>query len=294
MKMKYAVVCAALCGAGWLTGCGEALPDEEVSQEERTRSEAVSVVPHFQIMSAYELPEQLHIESLGFMVSEIRLEPMAGRDSDVAYSAVRPFEVRFDVASGELNRSGDAIELPREGRYLVSLRLEPVEYRTELGVKRTPSFMVSGYVEGADEKEFVSSRKGDQFIGPIPVPVVDEDGGDDEGDGAKPGGDGEDYVSSSGIELTEDWTPFTYKSDQSVFLPINEVEFGPGENVLTFDFDMGQWAFNIVGPLSSAVGKAGGASPNANGGVDVSSQMESGGYGAESFMDGGRASTMPR
>jgi hypothetical protein len=245
-------------------------------------------------MGAYELPDELHIESLGFMVSEIRLEPMAGRSTDIAFSAVRPFEVRFDVASGEITRSGDAIELPREGRYLVSLRLEPVEYLADNGVERTPSFMVSGFVADDEDKEFVSSRRGDQFIGPIPVPVVDEDGGEDEGDGAKPGGDGEDYVASRGIGLTEKWTPFTYRSDQSVFLPLNEVEIGPGENVLMFDFDMGQWAFNIVGPLSTAVGKANGPSPNANGGVDVSSQMESGGYGAESFMDGGRASTMMR
>ena len=162
MKMLNSMVCVALVSAGLIAGCGEVVLDEEVVEEGATPQEAVSVVPHFTVLGAGDLPDELHIEELGFMISEIRLEPMTGRAGEVAYSAVRPFEVRFDMASGELTNSGDAIELPRKGRYLVSLRLEPVERRTDLGVERLPSFSVSGYVSGAQEDDtFISTRTGE-------------------------------------------------------------------------------------------------------------------------------------
>lgn len=289
MNVKFLI---PLVTAVALMGC---VPTEEttpVVQDVETQRQAVSVTPTYSIVGMSDLPNALHLSQIGFGVSEIRLEPIDGSQSSVAYSAVRSEFVAFDVAGGELHKSGTTIELPHEGRYLVSLRFEPVE-RSRSG--EASSFMMSGFVDQESVRINPLADDGNNDR-PTPLPFTPDEGGG-EPDPDEPSDPVEDDSSEDAELLAiaeEGWTPFHYQSERAVFFPLGEVEFVHGEQQLDFSFDVRDWAANVVEPIAQAVEiDQSITDPNADQGIDISRYLDSNGHGAESFVEKARVKAMP-
>lgn len=257
---------------------------EEIIQSER-RAQPVVVIPTFTISGFRDLPEALYISKLGFTVSEIRLEPLAG-STGLAYSAIQAEHVEFDVSQNVDTRQGQAISLPKTGRYLVSLRLEPVEYEDpERGTALLSSFVMSGFVnEDSSDYQLMALNPGDASEEPSPDPF-DGPGTSGDDDDSRP--DGPTPPDSSGA-----WTPFVYHNERAVFMTLNEVEFGEGEQHLTFNFNLDRWAVQIADPIVRAVRNI--SVPGSKEGVDISRHLDSSGQGSEAFIRRGTAAIMPR
>ncbi len=258
-------------------GCAEAITESPDTAPTQTAQQAVTVVPTFSIDGISELPEQLHITKIGLAVSEIRLEPLNSTSNSVVYSAVDAEVYTFDVANGEIVHEGTPIELPEPGRYLVSIRLEPVEADND---ELVSSFAVNGFV--AQSSLRVDPRAdGVDHNQPLPDPF-------DQGGEAQPE-QGDDLVDAP--ETPDSWTPFHYHSERAVFFPLNDVEFEPGQQSLEFAFDLQNWGVDLVGPISRAVERDESAQGSRRNGVDVSRHLDSSGQGTEAFVQRGRAST---
>lgn len=275
----YKTVALAGILAASLVSCGDVDLDTPDGADTEQRQDAVTVVPEFSISGTAELPEDLHLSALGLTISEIRLEPV-GSDT-VAYSTRSATQLRFDVENGETVKIGESVELPTDGRYLVSVRLEPIAetVKSEAGSSEqvSPSFSVAGYVAG-DGILRVDPRYDDKRSDGSPVPMpFDEDGDDDEAESS-------DELRDSPALPTE-WTPFHYDSRRSVFFTLNEVEFHPGSQVLSFDFDVHDWALELVDPLLSAIQHNDDLNSGPDSGIDVTSPLESTGHGAEALFE---------
>jgi hypothetical protein len=259
--------------------CADTEAEAPVVQEVETRTQTVTVVPTFSIAGISSLPADLHLSELGFVISEIRLEPLAGNAGSVAFSAVKPEIIKFNVAHGETQRFGDSIELPRPGRYLVSVRLEPIDSGQNGDL--ISSFEVSGFVaQSGGDSRYAIGEDGER---PTPHPFDPDD------DEIKGDADG----LSDNPETPDTWTPFYYHSERAVFFTLNDVEFEAGEHQLEFTFDIHNWAFDIVDPISRAVSNDGVIGADSEG-IDISRHLDSSGQGAESFVTSGRVSAMRR
>lgn len=246
------------------TSCVEMEPTQGSPDTTSTRTQAVTVVPRFELTNADKLPAHLYLTDLGLVVSEIRLTPFVSSNYGLAYATASPIVLRFDLANGSLVTDGEPIELPEIGRYVVSIRLEPVASITEDG--ETASLTVNGFVAEATDV----SNPGKVADGtPLPLPF----------DKNKVEGVSE----RSATPVT--WTPFQYSSQHAVFYTMNDVELQRGGQVLQFQFDMQDWALEIADPISNAVKN----NPNtqAPNGVDVTRQVESTGVGVETLIQTG-------
>lgn len=263
-----------------VAGCAEVEDTDPVVEPVETRQQDVTVVPTFTITGLNQLPDQLYLTELGFTVSEIRLEPLTSRDGQVAYSVVKPRTFHFKVADGDLVQSGEPIELPHAGRYLVSLRLEPT---SEPELTPLSSFELSGFV--AQSSMRVDPRASGDGRGDRPRPNPFDGGGQ-----VEPPDDG---TIQDSPETPESWTPFHYHSERAVFFPLNEVDLSAGEQHLDFSFDVQKWAVEIVDPISRAV-ETDESVRGEQEGVDISRHLDSSGQGAEAFIQGGSAQATPR
>lgn len=239
-----------------MSGCVDIETPGSAGSETDTRQQAVTVVPEFMITGSDTMPDNLYVTDLGLTVSEIRLEPMWSNDS-LAYSTREAFVVNFDIASGEVVRTEEALELPDEGRYLVSVRLEPT---TDPATGEPASFSLDGFVAGK------RTRLLDEMDGrPQPMPFdKTQDNSDISDRHAYP----------------DEWTPFSYRSRRAVFYTFNDVELSSGAQYLTFSFDVRDWAIEVVEPISNAVESSG----DYNDSVDVTSQIDGAGKGAEALI----------
>lgn len=268
-----------------LAACVDAPEVEQIDEQTQTRQQSVVVVPEFTISGTEAMPEPLYITKLGFTISEIRLTPLAGPAGQLSYSAANAKHIEFDVARGQIVRYGEPLTLPRGGRYLISLRLEPIEKR-ERGSQPTliPSFTMSGFV--SNERVMTSTggedgtEGGDVSEGPLPDPFDEKNKGNSTG-------------MSDYAEEPEGWTPFFYHSERAVFLPMNEVDLKPGPQLLNFNFNAETWAFDLVEPISRAIAHPRRFVIDGNS-VDVSPHVESTGRGAEALLGAGEASVLPR
>jgi hypothetical protein len=280
-RLKSAMI--SMAAALSMSACGDAEVEAPVEEPTAPQVESVSVVPTFTLSGIEELPGELYLADLGFIVSEIRMEPVLEQSSSVAYSAVSPQAYSFDVAAGERVQFGEAIELPRAGRYLVSVRFEPmVTPQDEL----ISSFAISGFVAEGTASEVLAD---DDESRPNPYPFAG--GSDDEGANGEPPDEGEKFVESES-EAPEAWTPFFYHSERAVFFPLNDVEIQNGQQALEINFDVQRWAVEIVDPISNAV-KSKYHSTGAES-VDISSHLDSSGQGTEAFVERGSAQTNRR
>lgn len=256
-----------------LAACGEGGFGDEDSTT--SRGQAVTVVPEFSVSGTSTLPEELYLSELGLSISEIRLEPISSDVASVAYSSRHAIDLHFDVARGETLKEGTPLQLPQAGRYMVSVRLDPTVSTEDAGegVAETvsPSLSLSGFVAGEsivrvdpryDEKRSDGS--------PVPMPF-DETENDDAELQDRPA-------------LPLEWTPFRYDSQRSVYFTLGEVEFDTGEQTLSFDFDVEDWALELVEPLVDAVTYRDDPASAEEEGVDVTLPLESTGHGPEAFF----------
>lgn len=254
------------------TSCVDNVDDYAGPTGYSTQQQPVVVAPQFEIVGVDELPDNLQVTEIGLRVSEILLQPI-DRPNSLSYSFSRPFAPRFALAEGETVRSFDGVEVP-QGRYLVSLRLEPVPLE-ETDVDPT-SFEMYGFVaEGPSLHNDEVSSDGT----PVPLPFKEGEGDDrDENEFT----DRPDYP--------EQWTPFIYESKKTEFFTFSNVEFTPGEQYLTFRFDVRSWAFDVVQPISKAV-RNGSANDE---GVDATNVIEGSGAGARALIESGEVEILRR
>ncbi len=270
-SLKLLAVGTALATSAFATGC---VDQEEITGPmtvETTRQQAVEVVPQFRISGVDAVPNNLYLSELGLVVSEIRLTPVLLTDSNLAYSTVDPMALKFDVSENETVLQGPPLELPDSGRYVVSIRLEPVE--TLEGEAAESSFSMDGFVAETPEPYDLSETSDGK---PLPLPF-DE----------KP--DSDELTDAADSPLL--WTPFQYNSRRSVFFTFNDVSFESGEQILEFTFDVRDWADGVADPISKAVRNS---ATSESDGIDVTRQIESTGVGVDALISGGVVRAAPR
>jgi hypothetical protein len=260
--------------AGLLTlsmaGCGDvdfgqpSHPDIEMAEQ------AVTVVPEFQINGTSELPEQLYLSELGLVISEIKLEPITTDSGSVAYSTREPTVLKFDVARGETVRQGEPVKLPEAGRYLVGVRLEPAQVSETVD----PSLSVAGFVASNGIDRVDPRFDGKTSDGsPIPLPYDEDEADEDDEDDLK-----------DAPALPTQWTPFHVGSQKTKFFSVGDVFIQPGRQKLTFQFNVNDWALDLVDPVLSAVENNSSAEMDQEG-VDATRSVEGTGRGAEKLFE---------
>lgn len=219
-----------------LTACAEeplVIELEEASQDSHASTQTSALItPEFRLIGLDEMPRELLLQQLSLAVSEIRLEPLRSHGG-IAYSTSQPFELVFDLSTGEDSITFDAVELPETGRFLVSIRLEPprhIDLESQMeGSLGMRGMIRTDLVDNLDDEDEKSD--GEEHDGsPLPLPFDKIDEGDD-----------------------DSWTPFTFTSERAVFYTFSDVEFDVGEQVLTFEFELGDWAKSAVNPLAEAI-----------------------------------------
>ena len=282
-------------------GCADAEVETVEARNTVTEKQAITVVPEFEITGVEALPSQLYLTDLGLTIAEIRLEPLA--DETVAYASRRPISVSFDVERGEFLKEGEPISLPKTGRYLVSVRMEPVqpeEHHEKVGL---PSFRLEGFISGEGSRgTYDPAADGEDQHGGGPLPWFDETDPDakdgeaqmtptSEEDEAAPAEPAEEPAPteepiadgfSDAHEAPEVWTPFLYKSRSAVYFTLSDVTFEEGSQHLRFSFDVQDWAAQIIEPISKAVRHTNSAP---DGSVDITDVLDSTGRGADAFME---------
>ncbi|RDV39290.1 hypothetical protein DV096_01570 [Bradymonadaceae bacterium TMQ3] len=255
--------------------CGEAAPESPGTDSAvDERSQAAMVTPEFRLSGIGELPDELILEEVGLTITEIRLQPVNG--AEVAYSTTRPIGLNFDLSQGETAIRGHAVEFPQTGRYLVSVRLEPLssaereELMAEEGAEiPMGSLELSGLVKyGEDSMGKVGGE--DEDGNPLPLP----------------------FERTRVWTIDESWTPFHYESQRAVFYALSNVELSPGEQTLVFNFDLNQWAISALDPIVSAVESIG-SQGRPGEVIDISPSLDEDALGTEAMVQAASVSTMP-
>lgn len=244
-----------------MAGCVDTEEMGTPGSDNDVRKQAVTVVPEFVITGSEQMPDSLFVTELGLVVSEIRLEPTWS--GSLAYTTRDPMLIDFDVANGQTTEIDQAVELPDEGRYLVSIRLEPVG-----DDDNASSFSMNGFVlddDDTDEKIVDDTMDGE----PQPMPFNPDDSKND--------------ILSDRQADPEEWRPFDYHSKRAVFYTFSDVVFEPGEQYLTFSFDVRDWAVEVVEPISNAVR----TNQTDSDSVDVTKQVDGAGTGVEALIETG-------
>lgn len=279
VSINFALALALVIG---LYGCGEAGSPDAAHTEEL--EQAVTVTPEFSISGTSSLPEELYLNKLGLTISEIRLEPLDPELGSMAYSSRSATRLEFDIHRGEMVKPGEPLELPSDGRYLVSVRLEPsaeVEEKAQGASEEvSSSFSIAGFVAGTGivrvDPRFDEKRSDGS---PVPMPFEEIHRTEDDDD------------MQDNPAIPTEWTPFHYDSQRSAFITLNEVDFTAGEQHLTFDFDVRDWALELVDPLLTAVEHDDSLGSEHDEGIDVTRPLESTGHGAEALFRNARVQT---
>lgn len=254
------VLVSAACATLSVAGCVDMDLGGPGSTELEQRQQAVSVVPEFTITGTDAVPASLYLTDLGLAVSEIRLEPLSS-PSSLAYSTRDSMLVEFDLSQNQTTRTGEVVELPSAGRYLVSIRLEPIVVE---GVE-TSSFSAHGFVIDDHVNQPIDEVADGE---PQPMPF-------------DPGTVTDGHLTDK-QEFPTEWTPFDYQSKRAVFYTFSDVEFAEGQQFLTFSFDVRDWAVEVVDPITNAV-----RANKTDDTVDATKQIESSGTGAEALIETG-------
>lgn len=260
-----------------MAGCGDTEFGQPNQPEIAMAEQAVTVVPEFQVHGAADLPDALYLSELGLVISEIRLEPVTSDNGAVAYSTRQPTVLKFDFARGEMLRAGEPIKLPRTGRYLVGVRLEPAPVEQESDA----SLSVAGFVASDGIARVDPRFDGEKADGsPIPLPYDEDDTDDEDEDELK-----------DAPALPTQWTPFHYESRRSVYFQLGDVVFEPGRQTLTFQFNVHDWALDLVEPVLSAVENS--TSPQLDEPVDATAPVDGTGSGAEMLFENASVHAVP-
>lgn len=280
-------VCVSML-AMLLGGCGDASLVGVGEDGYQEQAQTISLVPEFSLNGSEEMPDTVYFSELGLAIAEIRLEPLRAsaeeaEPSSIIYSTRNAIQLDFDVARGEQVIFGEPLELPHTGRYLISVRLEPISrVQTSFGTVNeviSPSFRVEGFVATNPATRTERGRLDESADGsPTPMPFEED----------------EECEIQQGLDgRVGEWTPFHYDSRQSVFISLNEVEISEDSEFLAFEFNMNEWAQSLATPLRDAVqGSDEAASSASTHGVDVTSRLEDDGYGASMLLTNARVSSL--
>ncbi len=251
-------------------GCADFEASVQELDESETQSQAVMLTPEFAIHGLKNMPDGLYLTELGLAISEIRFQPVMTTNSNITYSTSDPFRLVFDVENGEDVKRLEPIEFPMAGRFVVSIRLEAYDD----GESSKGSLSMTGLVdsEGVTRNDpRASSDK--KFDGnPLPLPF----------DKTREGQSGD-----------SDWTPFHYNSKRAVFYTFSDVELTAGEQTLSFNFNVNDWAGELIEPITRAVQNVNSPDIGGTQGVDVTMQLDSIGWGAEALMEGSSVHSVP-
>ena len=196
-----------------LGACVDNEIDGSLGISRSTTDQPVIVVPEFKLVGVEHIPLTLRVTEMGLTVSELRFAPV--NTDGIAYTTVDPILVKFDLSEGEVTKMGsDRILLPKAGRYLVSMRLEP---RPDKNIPQ--SFSMSGSVD----EVIAADEESDGW----PQPVFDK-------------------------EFQMGWTPFHYESRRTVFFSFNDIYISNGTQSLAFEFDASKWS-SVAASISKAV-----------------------------------------
>lgn len=273
---RLAVFITLFCAGFGLAGCGEATDSQ--NDPASRRAQPVSLTPEFSVVGADANDDVIRFGEMNLSISEIRLEPLEQDDErSPAFSTRRPVQLHFDMIEEETPRVVDQIDVPNPGRYLVSVRLEPLTRveRNLYGIvteTNYPSLSVQGFI-AAESVEVQKDLKDEQADGsPVPMPF-------DEMQADCAGGP------------CDGWMPFKFDSRRASFLTLNEIEVQRNSDLLAFEFDVSRWAEDLVEPIRAVVEeKHASAEPNQE--VDVTNDVEGAGFGAESMLRGARVSSL--
>lgn len=236
---KMVALALALLVPGFV-GCGDMELDKLVNSEDQPEevTEYALVTPEFAVRGLDEVPEELMLQQLGLSVAEIRLEPLRG-DEGFVYATSRPFSLTFDLESGEEVLRGETVKFPEAGRFLVSIRLEPPDEDKQLEID-DPLYAGSLGLRGMVRSNFLASDEGQRELS------------DDEEDGKENDGNPLPLPAERINDDEEMWTAFTLRSDRVVAYTYSDVELVPGEQALTFSFDVQDWARDAAAPIIDA------------------------------------------
>lgn len=216
------------------TSCGEQAEDWKSEPLNITQEQAIVVLPEFHLTGVDHIPETLVLRKLGLTISELRFAPV--NTEGIAYTTLEPIRLSFDLTKGELQRWTSPIRLPKAGRYLISVRIEPDKTQQQ-------SFSMEGLVEEVVSSEDTSDSR--------PQPVLSDE-------------------KQEGIP--EGWTSFKYESRRTVFYTLNDIEIVEGQQSLSFEFNAAKWSEAVVGSISKAIRNTEFRSEE---GVDVTTTVES-------------------
>lgn len=267
--------------------CGEEPIQEvrEYSPQEEQRASSALVTPVFQVSGVDMMPESLILDKLGLVITEVRLSPLGEDSGGVAYATTNSFELLFDLSNGEQALERGTVEIPKTGRFMVGIRVEPGDGGGEflLPDGRVASIGLEGRVRH-DGRRISEAEDGK----PLPLPFDERRvitlQGDEEGD-PDPGeeGDGKPLPLpferlaqrvDSPMVVMEQWTSFRYTSQDQIFFTFTEVNLVEGEQKLVFDFDLKNWLGTLQEPIESAVAQGDHRSETLDGPVDISAHLD--------------------
>lgn len=270
-SLKKLSLLAGLLACFGSAGCADFEASVHELNEFESQPQAIMVTPEFVIHGLKSMPEGLYLTELGLAISEIRFQPVMASNSSIAYSTNDPFRLVFDVEHNEDVKRLEPIEFPKAGRFVVSIRLESYEEgNTSRGSLSMTGLVASDGVIRSDPRE--NSDK--KFDGnPLPLPF-DKNREDESAEGS-------------------DWTPFHYNSKRAVFYTFSDVELTAGDQTLSFNFNVNDWAGELIEPITRAVQNVNSPDFGDAQGVDVTMQLDSIGWGAEALMEGASVRSVP-
>ncbi len=266
---KISVLLGLLVSLGSV-GCADIDSTVHEVNEFEAKSQAVIVTPEFAIHGLKNMPDGLFLTELGLSISEIRFQPVMTTHSGITYSTSDPFRLVFDVEHDEEVKRLNPFEFPKAGRFVVSIRLEANDDDNVSSGSLSMTGLVSSEDVASQDPRASSDGKFDGNPLPLPFDKKRESQSEDSA-----------------------WTPFHYNSKRAVFYTFSDVELTAGEQTLSFNFNIEDWAGELIEPITRAVRNDSSPAIGDAQGVDVTKQLDSVGWGAEALMDGASVQTVP-
>lgn len=205
--MKKTLLIIAILSFG--AACIEDQADGSIEETRDDAKQSVFVIPQFEIDDADDIPVSSRLEEIGLKVSKLQFTPV---DID-SNTSVDPILVEFNLSDGQVILETGQIQLPKSGRYNVSIELET---ETAQDTNASQSF----FMVGSFDEVITPDEENDGW----PQPVLDEtqDDKDNKKDASKTG------------EVSKETT---YRTDRSVSIHFSDVEFTGGTQPVVFAFD---------------------------------------------------------
>ena len=215
-----------------LSGCGE-MTDNLDNRDLETQETAIVVTPQFELVGLNQFTPQMHLKKIKLGIGEVRMEPL-DIEGEVIYISKEPEILNFHIDQGIFAIDSRPITLPHKGKYLVSLRLEPIDEelipnpKDPTGEKTNSSFYISGALSA---RYFVAPPLDNNK--PTPLPWRTQKFGDE--------------------ELQFIWIPFSYESQRIAYFELGVIEILGDSSQMIIGMDFSNWVSEAVTPILSEV-----------------------------------------